>query len=137
MLKALTYLLPGPRIFSVPQTHPFHPSHMLLKVLVANEGTLQTFLALLASPLQEIKEQVVVAVVAFASNDPEARDLILRSALVPAILQQITPVAPLTMLRKISWMLSVCCGVTHPIQRLPTWDSVLLRRCASAPHSFR
>lgn len=97
---------------------------MLFKVLVANEGALQTFLALLGSPVQEIKEQVVLAVGAFASNDPEPRDMILQSNLVPAILQQVSPLAPASMLRKVSWTLSVCCGVTHSIQRLPAWDSV-------------
>lgn len=97
---------------------------MLFKVLIAQEGALQAFLALLASPVPEIKEQVVVAVGAFASNDPEPRDMILQSNLVTAILQQVSPIASVSFLRKISWTLSVLCGVTHPLGRLPVWDTV-------------
>ncbi len=35
--------------------------------------------------------------------------------------------APVTMLRAISWTLSVCCGVTHALQQLPAWDSVFFK----------
>jgi hypothetical protein len=40
------------------------------------------------------------------------------------ILQQVSPVTKLTMLRKVSWVLSLLCGVTHPAHQLPLWELV-------------
>jgi hypothetical protein len=47
----------GPRISSLPPLHPFHPSQMFFKKHLNDEGALPVYLALLASPVPQIREQ--------------------------------------------------------------------------------
>ncbi len=47
----------GPRIASLMKTHPFHPSQMFFKRLFNEEGVLNMYLALLSSPVPELRQQ--------------------------------------------------------------------------------
>eukprot|EP01119_Soliformovum_irregulare_P013118 TRINITY_DN3460_c0_g1_i1.p1 TRINITY_DN3460_c0_g1~~TRINITY_DN3460_c0_g1_i1.p1 ORF type:complete len:953 (-),score=284.24 TRINITY_DN3460_c0_g1_i1:498-3326(-) len=120
-LRILVYFIPGPRIASTPEDSLLHPNQMFFKKLATQHGVIALFISRLASPTLEIREQAVLGLGAVASYNPDARDFVLRSGVLNPLLHLINTQTPLPLLRKIAWTLSVLCGVTHPLNQLPSW----------------
>jgi serine/threonine-protein phosphatase 2B regulatory subunit len=127
-LKALTLLIPGPKIGSTPEDHMFHPSKMFFKTLLQKENGVQDIANLLQSPYNEIREQAILAIGQFCAQHPEMRDYALNFNIVKPIVAQFggvfaNPQQPnIALMRKGTWCLSILCGYTHNIA--PDWQKV-------------
>jgi hypothetical protein len=97
---------------------------MLFKKILIAEGALPAAFGLLNHPVTEVREQAVVAIGSIAAHNPECRDYILQNNGLPLLLQLVNTSTPVELLRKVSWALSILCGVTHPLNKLPPWDAV-------------
>jgi len=130
-LRALTYFAPGPRIASTPTESDLHPSKMYFKILLLSEGIVPMILKLLELPINEeyrlVVEQDIILVGTIASNDAECRDHLLNNGVLVYLLKAISiPLdqIPMTLLRAVSWTLSILVGVTHSPTTLPKWDQI-------------
>jgi Ca2+-binding EF-hand superfamily protein len=123
-LRALSFFLPGPRVASTPKESVLHPSKMFFKKLVIAEGAVPIFIKLLESAIIEVKEQAAHVLGVLAATNPECRDFVLQNGAMAPLCSLVTLQTPINLLRKISWTLSVLCGVTHPADKLPPWELI-------------
>lgn len=97
---------------------------MFFKKLVIAEGAVPIFIKLLESPIIEVKEQAAHVLGVLAATNPECRDFVLQNGAMVPLCALVTLQTPVNLVRKISWTLSVLCGVTHPADKLPPWELV-------------
>jgi hypothetical protein len=71
-----------------------------------------------------VELQAILCLGVIAANNPECRDFILQNGALSSLLSLIHIQTPLPILRKLSWTLSILCGVTHPSDKLPAWEWV-------------
>lgn len=80
-----------------------------------DHGAIQSFVALLASPNVEVREQAVWALGNIAGDSPQFRDYVIGSGGVPAMLSVFQNNAKLSMIRNATWTLSnLCRGKPQP-----------------------
>ena len=113
-LKALTLYCPGPRIASTPPTHDLHPDKMFFKRHMKNMNCIPLVYGLLDHSLADIREQAVACLGAFAAQHPAARDYLLQNNGLAPIMFFAQPSQPISMLRKVSFVLACMVGYTHP-----------------------
>ncbi|MCL7037476.1 hypothetical protein MKW94_023329, partial [Papaver nudicaule] len=78
------------------------------KVVIDN-GAIPIFVALLSSPSDDVREQVVWALGNVAGDSPKCRDLVLGFDALILLLNQLNEHAKLSMLRNATWTLSNFC----------------------------
>jgi len=122
--RIISYFAPGPRIASTPEDSLLHPNQMFFKKLVVSEGAVPILIKLLDSPYNEVKIQCVLALGCIAAHNPECRDHLLRQNVVLAIRNLVSGQFPVELLKAVSWLMSLLCGVTHPRTKLPGWDLI-------------
>eukprot|EP00007_Cunea_sp_BSH-02190019_P007547 CAMPEP_0174234814 /NCGR_PEP_ID=MMETSP0417-20130205/4453_1 /TAXON_ID=242541 /ORGANISM="Mayorella sp, Strain BSH-02190019" /LENGTH=1117 /DNA_ID=CAMNT_0015313229 /DNA_START=45 /DNA_END=3398 /DNA_ORIENTATION=- len=122
--RCLTMIAAGPRIAGTPDDSVLAPKHMFFKKLVMSEGVVPVFVSLLSAAI-ELREQAVVALGTLAANDPPPRDFLLQQGVIGPLVQLVRNDAPRSLMRKLSWTLSVLCGVTHPRERLPNFQLIV------------
>lgn len=110
----MTLYIPGPRIASTPITHDLHPDKMFFKRHVKNVNAIPMVYALLEHPLEDIREQAIACLGAFAAQHPPARDYLLQNNGLAPLLVFANPTQPINMLRKVSFLLACMVGYTHP-----------------------
>lgn len=113
-LKALTLYIPGPRIASTPTNHDLHPDRMFFKRHVKNMNCIPVVYALLDHASSDIREQAVACLGAFVAQHPAARDYLLQNNGLAPLLRFAQPTQPVSMLRKVSFVLACFVGYTHP-----------------------
>eukprot|EP01087_Luapelamoeba_hula_P013814 TRINITY_DN3982_c1_g1_i5.p1 TRINITY_DN3982_c1_g1~~TRINITY_DN3982_c1_g1_i5.p1 ORF type:complete len:859 (+),score=157.44 TRINITY_DN3982_c1_g1_i5:1017-3593(+) len=125
VLRIFTYLAPGPRIASTPEDSLLHPNQMFFKKLVVSENAVPLLIKLItATAVPEVRLQAVMVIGWIVAHNPEVRDFVLRNNVVPPLCTLVHPQAPVELLKTVSWVLSLLCGVTHPRTRLPAWESI-------------
>eukprot|EP01122_Echinamoeba_exundans_P009822 TRINITY_DN3538_c0_g1_i1.p1 TRINITY_DN3538_c0_g1~~TRINITY_DN3538_c0_g1_i1.p1 ORF type:complete len:1064 (+),score=289.89 TRINITY_DN3538_c0_g1_i1:121-3312(+) len=123
-LRCLFYFAPGPRIASTPRESLLHPDQWFFKRLIFSEGAMPMLFTMILHPNNEVREQAVLVLGTMAAHNWEARDELLRLRAMPALLQLVNTNTPLSVVRKVSWAISVLCGVTHPTSKLPPLELV-------------
>jgi len=111
----------GPRLPHTPADSPHHPSLMSpFKVALFQQCHTHVLLAKhLYSNCKEVREQAVVAIGKVASYDAQARDWFLDAELpsgvtaFTALYQQLQDNTHADLRQKVTWALSIFCGVTH------------------------
>ncbi len=112
--KIVTFFAPGPRVAHTPEDSIFHPTKMVTKALLINNGVIQKLLELIKSPCIEVKEQSVLALGFLARHDKEPRDLILMLGGIEILLGALAETRASTMIQKVTWTISILCGATLP-----------------------
>lgn len=123
-LRCLFYFAPGPRIASTPRESLLHPDQYFFKRLITSEAALPVLFTMLLNPNNEVREQAVLVLGTLAAHNFEARDYVLEQGGMSALLQLVNANAPLDVVRKVSWAISVLCGVTHPTTKLPALEFI-------------
>lgn len=112
-LKIVSIFAPGPRIANTPETSILHPGQIYHKILMVNNGILQTCLKLTHSNCIEVKEQAILAVGFFVRNSTEIRDLIVSLNGVQILCDAINQESPITSVQRMSLTLSFFAGVSQ------------------------
>ena len=99
---------------SIPEHSELHPSKLVCKMIMGNNGVIQKLLSFISSPCVEVREQSTLALGFFAMHDQEPRDLVLALSGVSILLEQIRETQTDSMLLRITWTLSILAGCTHP-----------------------
>jgi hypothetical protein len=123
-LKALTLYIPGPRIASTPPGHDLHPDRMFFKRHVQQMNCIPVVYSLLEHASADIREQAVACLGAFAAQHPVARDYLLQNNGLAPLLRFAQPSQPISMLRKVSFVLACFVGYTHPAGFQPDFGLV-------------
>lgn len=124
ILKALTYFATGPKIPTVPEDSIIHPSSMFFKTIIISEGLAPVIANFLQSPNIELREASAMVMGTLASTHPEVRDYLLLNNLLGVLTTLVSPSYPITLLRKVIYTISICCGVTHPTNQLPPYELI-------------
>ncbi|OIT07584.1 PREDICTED: importin subunit alpha-2-like [Nicotiana attenuata] len=83
--------------------------------VVIDSGAVPSFVKLLGSPSDDVREQAVWALGNVAGDSPKCRDLVLSCGALAPLLAQFNPNAKLSMLRNATWTLSnFCRGKPQP-----------------------
>ncbi|KAK2358353.1 importin subunit alpha-2 [Trifolium repens] len=83
--------------------------------IVIDHGAVPLFVALLSSPINEIRDQAVWALGNIAGDSPKCRDLVLGHGALVSLLAQLKENNPMSMLRNATWTLSnFCRGKPQP-----------------------
>ena len=69
-------------------------------------------------------EQTVILLGTLAAYNPECRDFILKAGALPPLLRLVRQERPISLLKDLSYTISIFCGVTHPKTFLPPWGLV-------------
>eukprot|EP01104_Vermistella_antarctica_P018810 TRINITY_DN7116_c0_g1_i1.p1 TRINITY_DN7116_c0_g1~~TRINITY_DN7116_c0_g1_i1.p1 ORF type:complete len:1058 (+),score=241.94 TRINITY_DN7116_c0_g1_i1:247-3420(+) len=129
VLRCLTYIAPGPRIGSTPVDSVLHPSKMFFKKVCIHHGLMTS----LENRITEVTthprvmEQSIVALGALVASNAQVRDLALHTkwSMVLALIELASNDLGQPFRNKVAWVLSLFCGVTHPLTSLPSWDHVV------------
>lgn len=112
-LKIVTIFAPGPRIANTPETSILHPSQMFHKILLGNNGVVQSCLKLTQSNCIEVKEQAVLAVGFLVRNSADIRDLIVSLGGVQVLCDSINTESPISLVQRMSLTLSLIAAVPN------------------------
>lgn len=111
---------------NTPCTNTAHNTHTAHNTqVVIDEGAVQIFVQLLASPSDDVREQAVWALGNIAGDSPRCRDLVLSMNALPPLLEQLKDNSKISMLRNATWTLSNFC------RGKPPPDFSLVRTAAS------
>lgn len=122
--RVITYYAPGPRIAHTPKDSVLHPDKMMHKTEVIHAHAVSFLVDLLNSPCLEVREQSAVALGKIASYNTEARNFVLDYDAAERMYTQIEPGVPLSLLRKLTWSLSILCGQSLPSDADEKYDKV-------------
>lgn len=124
VLKAISYFAHGPCIALAPADSIIHPSTMFFKNILISHGIPSLLANHIQSSQIDIKEAAVVAMGNLAQNSPDVRDYLLENNVLGILIPLVVPSNPVTLIRKVIYTISMCCGVTHPLNRLPQFHQI-------------
>lgn len=81
-------------------------------------------LNLLRSPHEEIRDQGVGALVAVAMQHPRMRDAVIAAGAVAAAVAMMNDSVTVGMLRRLTLLIAVLCGASHPPNDIAPWETV-------------
>jgi len=125
-LKAITLIIPGPRIANTPEDSIFHPKKYYFRALLAKEGIIPICLKMLGTKWLEIKKQAILALGMMAHSCIDVRDIIIGLDGINTIISLVHEDMDMDTARAIAWTLSILAGVTIKGQISPIEESQVL-----------
>lgn len=122
--KIVSAFAPGPRIANSPSESYAHPSSSYCKQIVLDNNGVPLLLGTLQSPHLAVREQAVSALLTLAMNHPRVRDALLAHNALSYLLNEMTDGVAISYLRKLTNIVAVLVGATHPRSDLPRWETV-------------